>query len=162
MSHLSMVPRKEDTRWLALLSVSLHIGMVMLAHFTVGAPLLANAALVGVLCLVWMNTTRLPSMVERGGYSQLQTLTPFVASPALLTVGIAAAALIEHTSLAPTVRAALFLPWWWVYFTVMLMQHVNATQSKAGWRRPYFIAAALSVWVTGLTFLGLSVVGYWP
>lgn len=156
----SMILRKPVV--LGSLLVGLHMGMVMLAHFTVGVPLLANAALVGVLCLVWMNVAWLPSMVGRSGYSRLQTLAAFGASPLLLVVGIAAAALLEHTSLGPTARAALFLPWWFVYFTVILMQHAKATQSKAGWGKLFFIAATLSVFAAGFAFLSLSIVGYWP
>ena len=156
----SMLLRKPVA--LGALSIGLHAGMVTLAEFTVGVPLLTNATFGGTLFFVLMNATQLPSMVERGEVSRMQTWAMVGASPMLLVVGIAAAALLERTSLAPTARAALFLPWWFVYFTVIMMQYAKATRSKARWRRPYFIAAALSVWVTGLTFLGLSVVGYWP
>lgn len=147
---------------LGSLLIGLHIGMVALAEFAVGVPLLANTIFGVTFFFVLIIATQLPSMVERGEVSRMQTWAMVGASPALLTVGIAAAALLERTSLAPTARAALFLPWWFVYFTVILMQHAKATQSKAGWRKLFFIAAAGSVFLTGFMFLSLSIMGYWP
>ncbi len=156
----SMILRKPVV--LGSLSIGLHMGMVALAQFTVGVPLLANTAFGLTFFSVLMIAAQLPSMVERGEVSRMQTWVMVGASPMLLVVGIAAAALLERSGLTPTVRAASFLPWWFVYFTVILMQHAKATQSKAGGRKLFFIAATLSVFAAGFAFLSLSIVGYWP
>ena len=147
---------------LGSLLIGLHFGMVALAEFTVGVPLLSNGSFGVTFFFVLMIAPQLSSMVERGEVSRMQTWAMVGASPMLLVVGIAAAALLERSGLTPTVRAALFLPWWFVYFTVVLMQHAKATQSKAGWRKLFFIAAAGSVFLTGFMFLSLSILGYWP
>ena len=156
----SMILRKPVV--LGSLSIGLHMGMVALAQFTVGVPLLANTAFGLTFFFVLMIAAQLPSMVERGEVSRMQAWAMVGVSPMLLVVGIAAAALLERSGLTPTVRAASFLPWWFVYFTVILMQHAKATQSKAGWGKLFFIAAALSVFAAGFAFLSLSIVGYWP
>lgn len=158
----SMILRKPVV--LGSLLVGLHIGMVALAQFTVGVPLLADAAFIfgGMFFFIFMIAAQLPSMVERGEVSRMQTWGMVGASPMLLVVGIAAAALLERSGLTPTVRAASFLPWWFVYFTVILIQLAKATQSKAGWRKLFFIAAAGSVFMAGFAFLSLSIAGYWP
>ena len=134
-------------------SISLHVGLVILAEYTVGVRLLANATLVLVVFLAGMIAAqRLSIIIEpRGIWLTIWTASGL--SLTLMVVGIMTAAIIERTNLTPAVSAALFAPWWYVYLTAMLWQLAKTTPFEARWVRPFSVSAMLAVFPTAVAFL---------
>ena len=135
---------RDSSLRFALVSVCIHIGVLLLAHYIMGARLLTTPpGMVLVVMVAGQLAMTGPSVHERTGSLRQAGWLVIGVPITLVVVGIALAATIEHSGFERVTQAAVFAPWWCFFFVVTIWHQVrmkNQGQITWGFGKPLTIA----------------------